>query len=69
MSPRTRVICDGCHCSNVEGERYKCLKCSDYDLCYDCFVNKNYGKYSNHSSRHSVQLLLADGEIGLFISR
>ena len=38
------VICDGCD-KNVYGFRYKCVLCSDYDLCSKC---ENKGLHSKH---------------------
>lgn len=30
------VTCDSCGKLNLRGRRYKCLICSDYDLCEVC---------------------------------
>mmetsp|Transcript_121180 Transcript_121180/g.342880 ORF Transcript_121180/g.342880 Transcript_121180/m.342880 type:complete len:619 (-) Transcript_121180:223-2079(-) len=35
------VICDGCDVSPLTGPRFKCKACPNYDLCAECFCNKN----------------------------
>ena len=29
--------CDECHATPIEGRRYKCLQCENYDLCAACY--------------------------------
>jgi len=35
------VICDGCE-KSISGFRFKCMQCSDYDLCTDCMMLGNH---------------------------
>lgn len=30
------ITCDGCRMVNIKGKRYKCLECSNFDLCGEC---------------------------------
>ena len=40
------ITCDGCQKKEFNGPRFKCFKCSDYDLCLKCFKTqvKSYEK-------------------------
>ena len=33
------VTCDGCTWAAIEGTRYKCKTCADYDLCDSCYIH------------------------------
>lgn len=46
------VVCDLCH-KYLEGIRYKCTFCEDFDACKKCFKMR----YSTHPEWHVFQLL------------
>lgn len=53
MSIYYRISCDNCRKTNLSSHRYKCLVCSDYDLCFDC-----YEKQIRHTKDHPMQLIV-----------
>jgi len=42
----TGVTCDSCNKQPIEGNRYKCVVCDDYDLCGDC---EAAGRHPGHN--------------------
>ncbi|XP_022109239.1 uncharacterized protein LOC110989278 isoform X2 [Acanthaster planci] len=53
------IRCDGCAKMNVEGIRWKCLRCHDYDLCHGCY---NEGR---HELEHSFARIEEPGATGV----
>lgn len=52
-SVHRHITCDVCGIKDFAGIRYKCLECSDYDLCPSCFHASKTSK--NHQKTHSVR--------------
>lgn len=54
------VFCDNCYPANIigmrciEGSRYKCTICSDFDLCEECFNNR--AESGSHKSDHTMKM-------------
>ncbi|XP_076619998.1 refractory to sigma P [Colletes latitarsis] len=54
------VICDGCN-NRVEGFRYKCIECINYDLCSQCEALKLHANHCMIRFPHQIQLSIAQG--------
>eukprot|EP01088_Endostelium_zonatum_P000502 TRINITY_DN10752_c0_g1_i1.p1 TRINITY_DN10752_c0_g1~~TRINITY_DN10752_c0_g1_i1.p1 ORF type:complete len:348 (-),score=74.38 TRINITY_DN10752_c0_g1_i1:80-1123(-) len=50
--PHFQVICDGCQ-KTIDGDRYKCKSCPDYDLCSECEPKKAEVHDPAHEFDHS----------------
>ena len=41
------ITCDGCDKNPIEGPRFKCLVCNDFDFCHDC-LKSSAQKHAGH---------------------
>ncbi|PIO63755.1 zinc finger, ZZ type [Teladorsagia circumcincta] len=63
------VSCDGCLSGNFSGNRYKCLRCYDFDLCQACYLSNRFRPEGNdttltHSEDHPVQMIMTQRDFG-----
>eukprot|EP00178_Gracilaria_changii_P021601 TRINITY_DN640_c0_g1_i1.p1 TRINITY_DN640_c0_g1~~TRINITY_DN640_c0_g1_i1.p1 ORF type:complete len:491 (+),score=64.54 TRINITY_DN640_c0_g1_i1:208-1680(+) len=49
------ALCDGCRVTGIRGARYKCQKCFDYDLCWDCY------RVGRHELTHPFSMIARVG--------
>ncbi|ETN77705.1 zinc finger, ZZ type [Necator americanus] len=63
------VSCDGCLSGNFSGNRYKCLRCYDFDLCQACYLSNRFRPEGTdtsliHSEDHPVQMIMTQRDFG-----
>lgn len=50
------IGCDGCEKTPIIGNRWKCVKCNNYDLCNGCYQNRSVlHPHKNHFFLHLTQ--------------
>ncbi|EFO25553.2 hypothetical protein LOAG_02929 [Loa loa] len=70
------VSCDGCMAPNFTGDRYKCLRCYDFDLCSRCYMEERATEVSSenrtfretneeHSPSHPMQCIMTQQDFEL----
>ncbi|XP_052213892.1 E3 ubiquitin-protein ligase MIB2-like isoform X1 [Dreissena polymorpha] len=57
------IICDGCKGSGIQGMRWKCTKCHDFDLCTLCYMA------DKHDPAHSFQRFDTASSKGVKVSK
>ncbi|XP_048453850.1 E3 ubiquitin-protein ligase HERC2 [Rhincodon typus] len=57
------VTCDGCQMFPMNGPRFKCRNCDDFDYCENCF------KTRKHNSRHTFGRINEPGQSPVFAGR
>ncbi|XP_060089857.1 E3 ubiquitin-protein ligase HERC2 isoform X3 [Heteronotia binoei] len=57
------VTCDGCQMFPINGPRFKCRNCDDFDFCETCFKNRK------HNTRHTFGRINEPGQSPVFCGR
>ncbi|XP_030881180.1 E3 ubiquitin-protein ligase HERC2 [Leptonychotes weddellii] len=57
------VTCDGCQMFPINGSRFKCRNCDDFDFCETCF------KTRKHNTRHTFGRINEPGQSAIFCGR
>ncbi|XP_039281221.1 E3 ubiquitin-protein ligase MIB2 [Nilaparvata lugens] len=53
------IVCDGCKKQGIAGIRYKCTRCYDYDLCFQCYMS------DQHDINHPFQRFDTANSLGI----
>ncbi|XP_014252147.1 E3 ubiquitin-protein ligase KCMF1-like [Cimex lectularius] len=64
MSRHEGVSCDFCSKNNFKEKRFKCLRCSDYDLCLTCYDMGT--TVTNHPADHPFQCIVTQADYDLY---
>ena len=57
------IICDACKTQGIQGMRWKCTKCHDFDLCCLCYMadkhdlGHSFQRFDTASSKGSVSFI------------
>mmetsp|Transcript_13686 Transcript_13686/g.26270 ORF Transcript_13686/g.26270 Transcript_13686/m.26270 type:complete len:332 (-) Transcript_13686:42-1037(-) len=51
----TDVTCDSCECEPITGQRWKCVTCTDRDLCSTCYLGLDAGRANMDSLSEAVK--------------
>ncbi|KAH8255270.1 hypothetical protein KR038_000202 [Drosophila bunnanda] len=54
------ICCDGCQRVEFRGRRFRCMRCTNYDLCGDCYDQRI--ETQAHSIEHPMQLIPEPGQ-------
>uniref|UniRef100_T1JF16 RING-type E3 ubiquitin transferase n=1 Tax=Strigamia maritima TaxID=126957 RepID=T1JF16_STRMM len=63
MASHNSVRCNLCLKDNFRGKRFKCLLCSDYDLCATCYEAS--ATTTRHTRKHPMQYILTSSNSGV----
>ena len=55
------ILCDRCKCQGIQGARYRCTTCDDYDLCERCYYN------GSQRHEHIFERIAYDGALPEFM--
>eukprot|EP01097_Dermamoeba_algensis_P009901 TRINITY_DN7128_c0_g1_i1.p1 TRINITY_DN7128_c0_g1~~TRINITY_DN7128_c0_g1_i1.p1 ORF type:complete len:524 (-),score=91.53 TRINITY_DN7128_c0_g1_i1:76-1647(-) len=48
--------CQACHQQSIEGVRFRCLSCPNYDLCQSCYLTQKYHNFGHLFTKISSQM-------------
>ncbi len=55
------VTCNSCSKEQIEGLRFKCDSCNDYDICFECYESRKIS--GNHLLNHPIIVQLKDSSL------